>query len=248
MDRRTHKKCIIEGCNGLGNLDNGVRYFRKGYCKVHYHKLSKYGTPYGEYSYTPLQKCKVEGCSRNGFPNGKRGTVLFKLGYCTHHYYNLKKRGDANKMGNRHFDNRSVHPLYHTHKQMIQRCSYEKHPQYVDYGGRGITVCDRWLGVDGFTHFLEDMGDKPSKKHSIDRINNNKGYCPENCRWATSNHQNGNQRRNNEIVGVFYNKWANVWTANLCVDNKKYIKSFKDKNDAISYRKELELKYLNHDN
>lgn len=66
------------------------------------------------------------------------------------------------------------------------------HPSYRTHGGRGITMCDRW--ENSFENFLEDMGTKPSQKHSLDRIDNNKGYSKENCRWATIYQQARNKR------------------------------------------------------
>lgn len=78
-------------------------------------------------------------------------------------------------------------------KAMIQRCEYKKHVYYVNYGGRGIKVCKRWR--DDFNTFLSDMGRKPSSKHSLDRIDGNKDYEPNNCRWATSQEQNSNRRK-----------------------------------------------------
>lgn len=65
---------------------------------------------------------------------------------------------------------------------MMDRCRSEKHIHYERYRGRGIDVCERWLV---FENFLADMGERPSKDHSIDRINNDCGYEPANCRWAT---------------------------------------------------------------
>lgn len=80
---------------------------------------------------------------------------------------------------------------YHSWAGMKQRCLNPRHPQYADYGGRGITVCDRWLS---FEKFYIDMGDKLDHALQIDRIDNGGGYNPANCRWATPK-QNSNNRR-----------------------------------------------------
>jgi hypothetical protein len=76
---------------------------------------------------------------------------------------------------------------------MHQRCGNPKDKDYGKYGGRGIKVCERWSKFD---RFIEDMGDKPTKRHSLDRIDVNGDYAPENCRWATTKVQNGNKRCN----------------------------------------------------
>ena len=83
-------------------------------------------------------------------------------------------------------------PEYTTWLGLKDRCNNPNNPRYKHYGGRGITVCERWQ--KSFTDFLEDMGYKPSPRLSIDRINNDGNYEPSNCRWATSAQQHANQR------------------------------------------------------
>ncbi len=90
------------------------------------------------------------------------------------------------------------HPLYGIWDAMKQRCFNANNRHYKDYGGRGITVCQRWLS--NFSQFLEDMGPRPDG-YSLDRIDNDKGYSPGNCKWSTPLEQAHNrrpQRRNDD--------------------------------------------------
>jgi hypothetical protein len=70
---------------------------------------------------------------------------------------------------------------------MIARCTCSTHHNFHNYGGRGIKICARWR--NSFAAFLEDMGECPSMKHSVDRIDNDGNYEPGNCRWATMKEQ-----------------------------------------------------------
>lgn len=87
---------------------------------------------------------------------------------------------------------------YAAYYAMKSRCYHPKAREYRIYGGRGITVCDRWL--ESFENFIADMGSKPAKNYSLDRINSNGNYEPENCRWADPVTQSNNTSRNKHVV------------------------------------------------
>lgn len=101
--------------------------------------------------------------------------------------------------------NRETHgmhksPEYKSWEAMKARCYNPSTNQYHDYGGRGITVCDRW--INSFENYYADMGPRPSSGHSIDRKNNDLGYSPGNCRWADRSTQHNNTRSN---INLTYN-------------------------------------------
>src|SRR5919106_2312632 len=97
------------------------------------------------------------------------------------------------KTRERHGEARPRTPEYHSWLGMIRRCTNSKATGFKHWGGRGISVCDRWR--NSYLAFLEDMGRRPSPEHSLDRINNNGNYEPGNCRWATSSEQRFNSRK-----------------------------------------------------
>jgi hypothetical protein len=101
--------------------------------------------------------------------------------------YHFKKTHGLSK--NRHYD-RWI--------SMIDRCYNIRHKQYKDYGGRGIDVCDRWK--DSFANFLEDMEASYAEGLTLDRIDNDKGYGPDNCKWATWTEQHANTRATKEAI------------------------------------------------
>lgn len=107
-------------------------------------------------------------------------------------------------------------PEYNVWNHMKRRCYDQTRRDYKWYGGRGITICDRWL--NSFLAFYEDMGPRPSKDHSIERTNNDAGYSKENCKWATQDEQKQNTRNvkkftyNGETMGL------GAWARKLGID------------------------------
>ncbi len=100
---------------------------------------------------------------------------------------------------------------YNSWRSMVQRCTNPRSKGYSNYGGRGITVCKRWLK---FKNFLKDMGNRPENK-TIDRINNDDEYCKENCRWATRKQQSMN--KTNSLLITHNKKTQNLmeWAKEL---------------------------------
>lgn len=132
--------------------------------------------------------------------------------------------------------------------EMKSRCSNPNNNVYKHYGGRGISVCSRWN--ESFEKFLQDMGRRPTPKHSIDRMDNNGNYEIDNCRWSTQDIQTRNTRTRKDNTsghrGVTWYKGKNKWRATINANKINYsLGYFENKEDAIKARKEAELKYWN---
>lgn len=111
---------------------------------------------------------------------------------------------------------------YKSWQHMKERCLNKKCNDWVDYGGRGIAVCERWMK---FENFLADMGEKQTPKHQIDRINNNGNYEPSNCKWSTATEQANNKRNNTLITANGVTRTLSQWSIRSGI-----------KREVISYR------------
>jgi hypothetical protein len=163
---------------------NPVTHPAFGWCGACYQRYRAHGSP-ERVKVRNTSKCKVEGCEK----------TQVTIGLCATHYARqLRHAGDLNAGRPDDWGKRRSHPYYRIWDNIKQRCLNPEDKAYFKYGGRGIGVCDRWL--ENFWAFVEDMGDRPSPQHSVDRRNNAGDYTPDNCRWATKAEQAQNSRIN----------------------------------------------------
>lgn len=129
---------------------------------------------------------------------------------------------------------------YHSWNSMKNRCNNKNLKEYKNYGGRGIKYDSSW---ELFENFYKDMGERP-KGTTLDRIDVDKDYCKENCRWATKEEQQRNQRTHKrKNVGIIYDDKHNSckWQVGISYKNKRYASRFKTYEEALIWRKRKEV-------
>lgn len=121
--------------------------------------------------------------------------------------------------------NCSKHPLYGVWNDMKRRCYDKKRPEYKNYGGRGIRVAKEWLA--DFWQFVSDIGDRP-EGHTLDRIDNEKNYNEQNCKWSTAKEQANNKRsKYTNTKHKYIYKTAGKYQVIICKPKRKYIGTYK---------------------
>lgn len=132
------------------------------------------------------------------------------------------------------------HPLYSRWLSMRQRCNNSNHKQYMDWGGRGITICNEFNDFKQYVKIVEKLPNF-DLSNSLDRIDNSKGYFPNNLRWTTSNTQIANQRPNsrgcNKYTGVNWSKIHKRWVARISLNGKSlFTKTCLTEKEALNAR------------
>lgn len=167
-----------------------------------------------------MKKCSIKKCNRN----------FYGVSWCRLHWRRWKKHGDPLHEHKTH--NMSLTKIYNRWKGMLQRTRYTKSVSYKNYGGRGIKIEDpRWFK---FENFYADMGEPPTEMHTIERIDNNKGYCKTNCKWVTYLEQARNKRPMRNVYGLAgVYKTKDTFYSQITINYKrKYLGSFSTAEEA----------------
>lgn len=174
--------CEVEGCRR--------KHAARGWCSKHWKRWRATGNPNKTLKSEPnrglfIKVCIVDNCTK--IPHGNK--------LCDAHYKAYQ---------------RSNCPEYEIWQYMKQRCLNKNDPNYPNYGGRGIKICQKW--INSFQSFYEDMGKRTTPKHQLDRVDVNGNYEPDNCRWATVTEQANNKRNNVFITAQGKNLTAAQWS------------------------------------
>ena len=212
------KLCTIDWCKN--------NWSRHWVCETHIYRFSKY------WMYEIPEKakriCKVDWC----------GEIYSANWFCKMHNLRFWKTWSVEEKRRWKWK----HILYGTYCNMISRCFTTNRNDYQYYWGRWITVCDRWLWKDWFWNFTDDMWDRPEWL-TLDRINNDWPYSPENCRWANMRTQTRNRRMSIETpciyhigkswkVAIFHKKKTHrLWTFRSYEEAQKVLDRFVQENE-----------------